>query len=88
MALVVSALIMPGQLVLAQDQAALQAQEQELEREFTDPLSTLPQVIIRDSYTSANYGPCTRLACFREYETNQFKLRIDRRIPATQGLPH
>ena len=34
--------------------------EEQLERDFTDPLSTLPQLILRDSFTPANYGPCTQ----------------------------
>lgn len=54
--------------------------EQELERYFTDPLSTLPQVVIRDSYTPANFG--TGL------ETNQFLVRpLMPRIPPRTFLP-
>src|SRR3977135_2735049 len=37
---------------------SVQPEEEKLERDFTDPLSTLPQLILRDSYTPANYGPC------------------------------
>jgi hypothetical protein len=63
-------------------------QEEQLERDFTDPLSTLPQLIIRDSYTPANYGPCTPLACVRDYETNQFIIRpLIPRVPPNTLLP-
>jgi hypothetical protein len=34
----------------------LVAEEERLEQEFTDPLTTLPQVLIRDSYSPATYG--------------------------------
>ena len=40
---------------IAPAQTTLSAEEK-LEQEFTDPLATLPQVIIRDSYTPAVYG--------------------------------
>jgi len=60
-------------------QASLQ-QEEQLERDFTDPLSTLPQVIIRDSYTPANYGT--------HVETNQAIIRpLIPRIPPYTLLP-
>jgi hypothetical protein len=36
-----------------------------MEREFTDPLTTRTQIIVKDIYTSANYEPFTPLACFR-----------------------
>jgi hypothetical protein len=62
--------------------------EEKLEKEFTDPLTTLPQVVFRDSYTPANYGPCTPLACPRSYETNEFLIRpIIPRIPPNTLLP-
>jgi hypothetical protein len=51
------------------------ATEEKLEQDFTDPLTTLPQLIVRDSYTPANYGPCTPLSCFRNIETNQLIVR-------------
>ena len=66
------------------------AEEEKLERDFTDPLSTLPQLIIRDSYTPANYGPgpCTPLACPRDYETNQLIVRpLIPRVPPFALLP-
>jgi hypothetical protein len=81
-------MVLPDSLVLAQTPASLQAQEEQLEREFTDPLTTLPQVIIRDSYTPANYGPCTLRACVRDYQTNQFIIRpLIPRIPPYTLLP-
>jgi hypothetical protein len=65
-----------------------ETEEEKLERDFTDPLTTLPQVIIRDSYTPANYGPCTQQACVRNDETNQFIIRpVIPRIPANTLLP-
>ena len=32
------------------------ASEEKLEQDFTDPLTTLPQLLIRDSYSPATYG--------------------------------
>jgi len=66
------------------------SEEEKLERDFTDPLSTLPQLIIRDSYTPANYGPgpCTTQVCLRNYETNQLLVRpLIPRIPPASLLP-
>ena len=55
-------------------------QEEKLEREFTDPLTTLPQVLFRDSYTPANFG--TNL------QTNQLLVRpLIPRIPPRSLLP-
>ncbi|HKN02021.1 MAG TPA: hypothetical protein VJX23_16005 [Candidatus Binataceae bacterium] len=76
----------------AQTQPATSAltEEEKLERDFTDPLSTLPQLIIRDSYTPANYGPgpCTSQECLRNYETNQFLIRpLIPRVPPRTFLP-
>lgn len=63
-------------------------EEEKLERDFTDPLSTLPQLVIRDSYTPANYGPCTPRACFRDEETNQLIIRpLIPRVPPNTLLP-
>jgi hypothetical protein len=54
--------------------------EEKLEQDFTDPLSTLPQVIIRDTYTPANYGT--------DVETNQTIIRpLIPRIPPRSYLP-
>jgi len=62
--------------------------EEKLERDFTDPLTTLPQVVVRDSYTPANYGPCAPQACVRNDETNQLVIRpVIPRIPANTLLP-
>ena len=56
------------------------SQEEKLEQEFTDPLTTLPQVLIRDSYTPANFG--THL------ETNQLLVRpLIPRVPPRTFLP-
>ena len=66
------------------------SEEEQLERDFTDPLSTLPQVLVRDSYTPANYGPgpCTSQACLRNDETNQLIVRpLIPRIPPNTLLP-
>ncbi|MGO9685271.1 MAG: hypothetical protein ACLPTZ_22320, partial [Beijerinckiaceae bacterium] len=66
----------------AQAQTTLSAEEK-MEQDFTDPLTTLPQLIVRDSCTPANYGPCTpQVLCFRNYETNQLTIRpVIPRIP-------
>jgi hypothetical protein len=62
--------------------------QEKLEREFTDPLTTLPQVLVRDSYTPANFGPCTPLACPRNAQTNQAIVRpLIPRIPPNTLLP-
>jgi len=76
----------------AQTQTASSAlsEEDKLERDFTDPLSSLPQLLVRDSYTPANYGPgpCTSQVCFRNDETNQLIIRpIIPRIPPESFLP-
>jgi hypothetical protein len=68
--------------------ASALSEEEKLERDFTDPLSTLPQLIVRDSYTPANYGPCTPQACVRNDETNQLIVRpLIPRIPPKSLLP-
>jgi hypothetical protein len=59
---------------------SIQTPEVKLQQDFTDPLTTLPQLIVRDSYTPANYG--TNL------QTNQLILRpIIPRIPPHTLLP-
>jgi len=66
------------------------SEEEKLEQEFNDPLTTLPQVLVRDSYTPANYGPgpCTSQACLRNDETNQLIVRpLIPRIPPNSLLP-
>src|ERR1700751_2209354 len=63
-------------------------EEEKLEQDFTDPLTTLPQIIVRDSYTPANYGPCTPQVCPRNAETNQCIVRpLIPRIPPNTLLP-
>jgi hypothetical protein len=86
--LMVATFVVAAQVsAFAQTTASLQAQEQ-LEREFTDPLTTMPQIVIRNSYTPANYGPCTPVACFRDYQTNALILRpLIPRIPPNTLLP-
>ncbi len=79
-----------GGLARAQTASTLTLSEEEkLEQDFTDPLTTLPQLIVRDSYTPANYGPCTpQVLCFRNLETNQFLVRpLIPRIPPQALLP-
>ena len=65
------------------------SEEEKLEQDFTDPLTTLPQLIVRDSYTPANYGPCTpQVLCFRNLETNQLIVRpLIPRVPPQTLLP-
>ena len=51
-----------------------------LAREFTDPLTTLPQIFIQDAYTPANYGT--------DAQTNRVIARaIIPRIPSFSLLP-
>jgi hypothetical protein len=65
---------------IAQAQPAQLSEEERLERDFTDPLSTLPQLLVRDSYTPANFG--TGL------ETNQLLVRpLIPRVPPRTFLP-
>jgi hypothetical protein len=57
-----------------------QSAEETLEQDFTDPLTTLPQLLVRDSYSPATYGT--------HVETNQFLIRpIIPRIPPNTLLP-
>jgi hypothetical protein len=57
-----------------------QSEEEKLEQDFTDPLTTLPQVLTRDSYSPANYGT--------NAETNQVIIRpLIPRIPPRSFLP-
>jgi hypothetical protein len=90
LAILISSWIVIGQGALAWGQTFRHplTEEERLEQDFTDPLTTLPQVLIRDSLSPANYGPCTRLACPRNEETNQFIIRpLIPRIPANTLLP-
>jgi hypothetical protein len=58
-----------------------ESEEQKLEQDFTDPLTTLSQGLIRDSYTPANFGPCTPQSCVRNDETNQLNAAVAIRTP-------
>ena len=54
--------------------------EEKLERDFTDPLTTLPQIIVRDAYSPATYGTSV--------QTNQVIVRpIIPRVPPESLLP-
>jgi hypothetical protein len=54
--------------------------EEKLEQDFTDPLTTLPQLLVRDSYSPATYGT--------HVQTNQVIIRpIIPRIPNFTLLP-
>ena len=55
-------------------------EQEKLEREFTDPLTSLPQIILRDSYSPATYGT--------NIQTNQAIIRpVIPRIPSSSLLP-
>jgi hypothetical protein len=75
------AIALAGEMVFAQTApTSLESDEAKLEQDFTDPLSTLPQLIVRDSYTPANFG--THL------ETDQAIIRpLIPRIPPNSLLP-
>ena len=54
--------------------------EEKLEQDFTDPLTTLPQLLVRDSYSPATYGT--------HVQTNQVIIRpIIPRVPSFTLLP-
>jgi hypothetical protein len=75
-------------LAFGQTPASPLTEEAKLEQDFNDPLTTLPQVLIRDSYSPANYGPCTARACPRDVETNQVIIRpLIPRIPPNALFP-
>ncbi len=60
--------------------ATAESQEERLEQDFTDPLTTLPQLVVRDSYTPTNYGT--------NVQTNQLIIRpLIPRIPPRTLLP-
>jgi hypothetical protein len=85
------AFAVPGRSELARAQSTAAtglAEEEILERDFTDPLTTLPQLILRDSYSPANYGPCNPSVCARDEQTNQFIIRpLIPRVPPQTLLP-
>jgi hypothetical protein len=59
---------------------AMHADEAEISAEFSDPLTTLPQIFINDAYTPENHGT--------EAETNRFTARIIvPRVPESSLLP-
>jgi hypothetical protein len=63
-------------------------EEERLERDFTDPLTTLPQLILRDSYSPAIYGPCAASSCARDEQINQVIIRpLIPRVPPRAFLP-
>jgi len=72
----------------AQAQRTL-SDEEKLEQDFTNSLSTLPQLLIQDSYTPALYAPCTPPApCWRDDETNSLIVRpLIPRFPPNTLLP-
>lgn len=86
---IIVAVLIRVELARAQSNSATGlAEEERLERDFTDPLTTLPQVILRDSYTPATYGPCLPSACVRDEQTNQFIVRpLIPRVPPRTLLP-
>ena len=51
----IGAVLVYGAAVAAQEQGS-NSRTAELSREFTDPLTTLPQLFVQDAYTPANYG--------------------------------
>jgi hypothetical protein len=56
------------------------SEEEKLEEDFTDPLTTLPQVVVRDSYTPATYGT--------NAQTNELIVRpLIPRVPPQALLP-
>jgi hypothetical protein len=75
-------------LAFGQTPSSPLTEEARLEQDFNDPLTTLPQVLIRDSYSPANYGPCTARACPRDVQINQFIIRpLIPRIPPKALFP-
>lgn len=64
----------------AQDEAGALDRRAQLARDFTDPLTTLPQIFLQDAYTPANYGT--------DAQTNRVVARaIVPRIPKFELLP-
>ncbi len=68
------------QAAFAQNQAPRLSPEDELAAEFTDPLTTLPQIFLKDAYSPANFGT--------HVQTNQVLLRaIIPRLPRYSLFP-
>jgi hypothetical protein len=66
--------------IFAQAQAPGLASEEKLMREFTDPLTTLPQISIKEAFTPANFGT--------HVQTNHFVVRpIIPRLPRFSLFP-
>jgi hypothetical protein len=71
-------MVFPARRALAQTLSM--SAEEKLELQFTDPLSTLPQIIVRDSYSPATYGT--------NVQTNQTIIRpLIPRVPPDSLLP-
>ena len=65
---------------LAEAQTTTLTEEEKLEREFTDPLTDFPQLLVRDGYSPANFGT--------NIQTNQVLVRpIFPRLPQYTLLP-
>lgn len=66
--------------VLAEEGAQAPAHERDVAAEFTDPLTTLPQIFFQDSYTPWSYGT--------EANTNRLTVRLAvPRVPRRSWLP-
>ena len=79
MALLAGALLLPASAAVAQDEADI-SNNAKLAKEFTDPLTTLPQIFVQDAYTPANFGT--------DAQTNKVIARaIVPRIPKYSLLP-
>ena len=75
----IGAVLVYGAAVAAQEQGS-NSRTAELSREFTDPLTTLPQLFVQDAYTPANYGT--------EAPANRVIMRlIVPRVPRISLLP-
>jgi hypothetical protein len=60
--------------------SSLKLSDEQLQQAFTDPLTTLPQVVIRESYSLSNYGT--------NVQTNQLLIRpLVPRVPPVALLP-
>jgi len=79
-ALLVALWMMGPSATFAQDKTSDRLSLQELATEFTDPLTTLPQIFLKDAYSPANFGT--------HVQTNQAILRaIIPRIPRFSLFP-
>jgi hypothetical protein len=79
-ALWIGAVLLGAAAVNGQEQSAGAESESQLSREFTDPLTTLPQIFVQDAYTPSNYGT--------EAQSNRVIARmIIPRVPRLSLLP-